>query len=98
MRATQMLAGESPPAIGSAPGPEVRNCRPIGANGDATAEREMPALTPDQGSRNRGAIIADAMDPEAVELPGSASERVVGRIRGERSAAVIGAEPNGRRA
>ena len=55
-----------------------RRCR---ANGGATAEREMPALTPDQDSRNRGAIIPDAMDPEAVELPGSAAERVLGRIQ-----------------
>jgi hypothetical protein len=81
MRATQTLAGESAPGIGSAPGPEVRNCRPIGANENATAEREMPALAPDQGRRNRGAIIADATDPEAVELPRSAAELVVGRMR-----------------
>src|SRR5438105_965473 len=41
----------------------------------------MPALAPERGCRDRGAIIADAMDAEAVEPPGSAAERVVGRTR-----------------
>jgi hypothetical protein len=41
-------------------------------------ECEMLAPTLERGSRLTGAIIAGAMDSEAVESPGAAAERVVG--------------------
>jgi hypothetical protein len=41
----------------------------------------MPASTPERGGRNAGAIIAGAMDSEAVEPLGAAAERVVGHTR-----------------
>ena len=41
----------------------------------------MPAPTPGRGGRNTGAIIAGAMDSEAVEPPRAAAERVVGHTR-----------------